>query len=30
MNGERMELEEMDFPITSLVVFPKGKRVTLK
>lgn len=31
VNGERLDAAEMvDFPIFSLVVFHKGKRVTLK
>lgn len=29
VNGERMDVEPIDFPVISLVVFPKGKRVTL-
>lgn len=28
-NGERLGVEQMDFPIGSLVLFPRGKRVTL-
>lgn len=29
-NGERLGRETMDFPIFSLVLFPRGNRVTLK
>lgn len=30
VNGERMEWNElMDFPLTSVVLFPNGKRITL-
>lgn len=29
VNGERLDFEEIDFPIFSLVIFPKGKRITL-
>lgn len=29
VNAERLDVEAMDFPIISLVLFPKGKRVTL-
>lgn len=30
MNGERVEWnEQMDFPLTSVVLFPNGKRITL-
>lgn len=28
-NGERLEIEPMDFPLISLVLFPKGRRITL-
>jgi 16S rRNA U516 pseudouridylate synthase RsuA-like enzyme len=31
VNGEPLEaMDVMDFPVFSLVVFPKGKRVTLR
>ena len=29
INGEELEIEEIDFPVFSLVLFPKGKRITL-
>jgi hypothetical protein len=28
-NGERLGVEAIDFPVNSLVLFPKGNRVTL-
>lgn len=31
INSERLEaVDVMDFPVFSLIVFPKGKRVTLR
>lgn len=31
INGERLDAAEMvDFPVFSLVLFPRGKRVTLR
>jgi hypothetical protein len=30
VNGERLDVtESVDFPVASLVIFPRGKRVTL-
>ncbi len=30
VNGERLAIEAVDFPIFSLILFPSGKRVALK
>jgi hypothetical protein len=29
INGEKLKQEQMDFPMFSVVLFPKGKKITL-